>query len=74
MRMRLTTPDEMNCAYVDWKFVKFTNNSAQINPIVPKIRIGGNAVTVSSPALLSALNATELARPIVGMKNAMERV
>ena len=46
------------------------NNIAQMKPIVPKILIEGKCLMVSSPAPLSAEYATELDRPIVGMKNA----
>ena len=42
--------------------------------MVPNTRIGGKCFTVSRPALFRAEYATELARPIVGIKNATEHV
>ena len=47
---------------------------AQIKPMVPQMRMGGKSFTVSIPALVSALNATELHSPMVGMKKATDTV
>ena len=43
-----------------------------MKPIVPKMRIGGKSATVSIPARVRALNATELLSPMVGMKKATD--
>ena len=53
---------------------KLTNSSAQMKPTVPHIRMGGKVLTVSIPALVRALKATELFRPMVGMKKATLQV
>ena len=49
---------------------KLVTSIEQMKPTVPKTRIGGKSLTVSIPALVRALKATELAIAIVGMKKA----
>ena len=39
----------------------------QMNPMVPKIRMGGKSFTVSIPAIVRALYATELVNASVGI-------
>ena len=39
----------------------------QMKPMVPNVRMGGNALMVSSPALSSAVYATEFDSASVGM-------
>ena len=60
-------PLTMNCSEVGWNPNRSTAHMEHINPIVPKMRIGGNAFTVSNPALSNALYATELESANVGM-------
>ena len=69
--IRLSIPEEMSCIYVLWNPVKLTNSSAHMKPTVPHTRIGGKAVTVSSPPLFYAVKAPEVGSPIVGMKKAV---
>ena len=77
--MKLNAADANSCMNVVWNLAsagpaKLTKSMAQMKPIVPHMRIGGKSFTVSMPAFVSALKATELARPIVGMKNATDAV
>ncbi len=79
VRSMLKAADTKSCMYVVWKCAsagpaKFTNSMAQMKPIVPHMRMGGKSFMVSMPALVRALNATELASPIVGMKKATDTV
>ena len=53
---------------------KLVRSIEAMKPTVPNTRMGGKCFTVSSPALLRAVYATELARPMVGMKKATEMV
>ena len=45
-----------------------------MKPTVPRVRMGGKSLTVLRPFFSSALNATEFDKPMVGMKNATDRV
>ena len=69
-------PDENSCVYESCMAMppilsQLVSSMLQMNPTVPKARIGGKLLTVSIPALVSALYATELLMAIVGMKKAM---
>ena len=52
-RMMLNIPDTTNWFWLGWNPIKSTNHMVQINPIVPKTRIGGKSFTVSMPAWFS---------------------
>ena len=52
--------------------MKLMRSSAAMKPTVPNTRMGGKSFSVSRPLQSRALKATELLRPIVGMKKAIE--
>ena len=76
---RLNIPDDSIWKYVfcidtPSMVMKLVSSMEQMNPTVPNTRIGGKCFTVSRPALPSAVYATELANPMVGIKKATDMV